>query len=491
MIFRLKLFIFTFCTIAGSAFAQIDLASMQSTLESMMKKAELDYLLGLQAMTPQYLGAISKYSEQAKAKGDLDALLELQGEEKRVANGLTKPDEISADENTARLQTTLKSKISELDAAKEATVEAAILGFLNQVAKIEKNLTMNGDIEGAVAARDAAKELRKRPEFAHISQLEIPGVSPIKWRVFYRSASAAAWNTNQLTETSFSRKLADLSDDSKYLRIAHLDSKEFVIIPIDIAQLQEPSAQLGGGYSWIAPGGASSYKHLGLQDRTRRSAGGMLGDSSYSGWGWGASRQDFSYEATTLNWNGNAADKGILEFALTGSTLSNGEEAFLLTKEAAAAPAAARPIIATSSSGLPAPIKGAHSLKLSNASLLGPARVSDDIARMGIQSQLEWPLAKIKQGNYNVYVTARRYSSSTDKGTLSAQGARDTSSTRGKVIVGRGNVVTQAVPYGSSAQRINMGTIQLGGFNKLQLIFLSNGQYDYATVYRVEIMPAR
>jgi len=479
-----------------------DLAAVEKSYNDTRKKADLQYALAINNLTPKYLSALRKQSDAAKAKGDLDTLIAYDTETKRVADGLEPATTFSAVSGVAKMQEALNTQLERLANARDGKKKAAMGVLLADLEKVQTTLTKAGKIDEAIAAKQKADELRNSPAFLAIANAAKAKEAAKKWTVVFRSDSMAGWGTTVKGGDTFSLSKDEAPDDIRFLKITNTENKDFIVFPIVHEELYGRRVRRAQ-YRWYTDG--YNGRCLGIHSRDMKDSDAMLGAYSYGGWGWGRDQSG----ARTTCWAGQLAGKVVLEFAVSNQDLSPDEAAKLLIDESE------RPTefmnahgsstrageeeggFGVGAPGIPStpsyssrrdvvPDKLPNSIVVPNNIMkgLGAASVVGNHVEIRHGSQAEWPLVKLTPGSYQVYVTCRRNSSY--DANLTVQGARDTTRTRGKINIVRGNGRTLGVPR-DEIQRIDFGRLQLGGPQKLQIICATRSSYP-VNVYRVELV---
>ena len=485
--------------LAATAAAQADFDSLKAEFEKARKKAALSYLLESQKLKTAYDGALERYIAKAQGEGDLDTLLAIRTEKERVADELSLATQISDIEDLARAQKTLNARLGMLIDGRDQTVSAAVGRFLHQLGALEGQLTRAGDIQAALALREKRRNLVKEPGFRMLSIVEEAGVPPLKWTVLFRSNRLAVWGTDTDTEKDYAIPAERVLADIEFLRVARAAEKpDYVIIPVTHDELLLGRYHVGKA-TWravtISTNGPPVFLGVAHADHRAQSTETYLltaGLRNFSGWGFGIKRKHVFGELEPkleagMSWAGEDIPVETLEIAVCKGPLNEAELTHLLAKPGEASPHVSEPAPVgpvRPSRPAVAPLKGAINVPIASGEILGGARISGSSVSMGANSQIEWNLNSLRQGNYEVHVTwSGRY------GKMHVQGVRNTSATRGKIVVAERNHLTGAPNYYETRQ--NVGTLQLGGFNKLQIINQPSGRYGSVTITKVELVPTR
>lgn len=457
-----------------SAFGQ-DMASLKAAFKKANQKADLDYALGLNQLTPKYVGALTKYQDQAKDKGDLDGLIAFREEADRVAGGLSKVSQYSKVPELARMQKMLNEKINTLEKTRSMRRKATIQTMLTALSKAQVRLTQAGDIDGAVAAKNMAEELRNGADLAHLSRVE--GVTPQggnKWTVIFRSSHISGWGENLNSAGQYSLAKDEAPQTIRFLRIANITNNDYVIFPLTRNEIYDRPFVRKGNFYW------TSFRHdgrtLGICDRSAKNPSVRVGPYNYGGWGFG---RDFS-GSPKVAWDRQSGNDAVLEFAVCNADLTQAEAAKLLVPENSTGATVAR------TTYVPPKSEGAIELSLDKMVPLGEASLSGTSLKMFKGSQATWDLSSLPPALYRVVITSRK--KGRDAVSLTAQGSRETSRNKTKIVLERGNHVLRGVPDEKKATAVDFGQVRLGGFNRLQLICNTNGETDYAMIYRVELV---
>lgn len=156
------------------------------------------------------------------------------------------------------------------------------------------------------------------------------------WKVLFRSADPAVWNTDTNRGREFAVPLSKAPLGFRYLRLTELSKGNFVVIEMTRNRLGKLSEE--NGYGWNGTNeNRWNGRHLGVYDLARKD--GMRGTvcihtpapfQAYRGWGFGHRSGIDDIQAYT--WDGKPVDQTGFEIAVKAGPLTPDESRRLLKK---------------------------------------------------------------------------------------------------------------------------------------------------------------
>lgn len=155
------------------------------------------------------------------------------------------------------------------------------------------------------------------------------------WKVLFRSADPAIWNTATTRGRDFARPLDKAPVGLRFLRLTELNKGNFVIVEMSKDRLAGQSEENGYGWNGKNENKFNGY-HLGIYDM----AWGNLPRGSiclinvapgYRGWGFG--NRSFIDDVQGYSWDGKTVEKTAFEIAVKVGPLTPDESRRLLKKK--------------------------------------------------------------------------------------------------------------------------------------------------------------
>ncbi len=173
-------------------------------------------------------------------------------------------------------------------------------------------------------------------ELGKLAAARVGRAAPGGWRILFRSADPAIWNTDTFKELDqFAFMLTRAPAETRYLKMTNTEKGEFVIIEMTRSRLAEQTEQNGYGWNGRKVHNWNGH-HLGIYDVTwTDNERGYIfvsfieGKAFYRGWGFGHRSQIADQQG--YSWNGQPIDKTVFEIAVKTTPLTS-EEAKRLHK---------------------------------------------------------------------------------------------------------------------------------------------------------------
>gem|GEM_PF-1574748 len=481
---------------AGTLWAQsAELAELRGNWEKQVKKVEIASLFAGEKLAPAYKRMVESEMEKAQRAGKLEVLIELKDEVARVAEELTRAEPPSKIPEVLRVQQMLAEQLDKIDAQRNKETLKFSRVYRKQLNDLQLALTKQGDIEGALAAKQEHGKLLLRPEYRFLPRLAVRGTNPHQWQVVFRGKDPADLGSGKSDDLTHAIAFDNVPEDMTFMRLSNLETQDFVVLKMTREDLVEGMTE--GNYQWRF-GTNEHWATLAvidftdrLEPRTPDAFFWSTKGQKYAGWGYGPRIAYPDPEAADqeeekkqgLRWGDETLTRrALLEVAVTSEPLGEADQAKLLINPERKPKKPAVDV----TSNLPERLPRSLLLTADKAALTGAAKKVDGGVRLGNgvdKGRASWDLSKIRQGSYDVHVT---YSSNSG-GLMSVQGARPTMASRTKILLERVNIITRKTRDDRFRREVFV-RLKLGGFNNLEVILSPRTGYDDdVTIHRIEV----